>query len=494
MIKMVVEKKKLRLSSIEEYKESVLDYISFMLKKEFNNLKDINIQDIKDSEDKLNIYSNIDLLEPINKDKIIVLDDDLIDKCPAEKSIINGKIFWEHTAAGEATRLGLGTKYLLNLKRFSVEEIVEYMRKELVTELKKKNIENNVLSEKVNEIYEKISFSNIIDDIKVTPDKLLDLSLGSRHMLQLSFDIKKLADKYKTNYEDVLKKQRLLIVLNEATAEEIIDDFNKFNYFSFDSKNVYFMVQRAFHGICIKEGKMYFDTTTDLNKRLHNHGQMMMQKTHDNVIFNINEKDNKINRKYLSRDEFRKVLSLHDDLISYNIEDLEYLNHSLDLNSISLALSLKEEGYLMAMEIVSQNPIKPQKGGACFYDSKLKKTVMIESHQLKDLKPEDIKYLNKNFNHYINPVKSFDILKDNGLPITLTVKTMLNQEGEPADYIYPQPVQGDMNFLVKTAYIMRRNLKPISSWKSPATTPAAIKAMYRQDNQEGFKDYVKKFR
>ena len=52
-------------------------------------------------------------------------------------------------------------------------------------------------------------------------------------------------------------------------------------------------------------------------------------------------------------------------------------------------------------------------------------------------------------------------------------------------------MQGDVNFLVKTAYIMRKNLKPIYNWKSPATTPLAVRAMFEQEAQEGFKEFLR---
>jgi len=62
-----------------------------------------------------------------------------------------------------------------------------------------------------------------------------------------------------------------------------------------------------------------------------------------------------------------------------------------------------------------------------------------------------------------------------------------------AGYIYFQPVQGDLNFLVKTEFVQRKELKPIISWKSPGTTPLTIKFLKKQDKQEGFFDYVKKY-
>jgi len=146
------------------------------------------------------------------------------------------------------------------------------------------------------------------------------------------------------------------------------------------------------------------------------------------------------------------------------------------------------------MEIVAQNPIKPQKGGASFYDKKLGRVVMIESNQLKNIKNEEIKHLNKNFNHYPNPVKSYRVMKEKGLPISFEIKSTYNQSGDPCEYIYACPVQGDTNFLVKTAYVMRKNLKSIYNWKSPATTPIAVKAMFEQDKQEGFKDFARKIK
>jgi len=290
-----------------------------------------------------------------------------------------------------------------------------------------------------------------------------------------------------------LAKQTTLMVLNEQTAEEIIEEFKRFDFFGLNPKKVYFMVQRSFHGIYIKEGCLFYDQTTEKNKRLHNHGQMVMQKIHNNVIFRVDPK-NTGKKIYISNSEFEKILAEHEDLLSYNVEDLGYLTCSVDLPSLSLALDLGKKGYSMVMEIVGQNPLKPQKGGACFFDKKLGRVVMIETNQLKDIKNEEIKHLNKNFNHFPNPAKSYRIMKEKGLPISFEVKNTFNQSGDPCDYIYANSVQGNINFLVKTAYVMRKNLKPIYNWKSPATTPLAVKAMADQDRQEGFKEFVKKIK
>ena len=138
----------------------------------------------------------------------------------------------------------------------------------------------------------------------------------------------------------------------------------------------------------------------------------------------------------------------------------------------------------MIMEVVANNPVKPQKGGMAAFDPILNRNVMIESFQLKGIRNEEIQYLNKNFNHYTSPHKVFNEIRKNGLPMPITVKD---------GYIYFQPVQGDINFLVPTQFVRRKVLKPIHNWKSPLTTPSTIAAMRNQDQQPGFKEYSAEF-
>lgn len=483
-------KPKVHLDSFEEYRISILRYIEWMLRGYYKNLKEVTLGDIKKDEKEINCYENFAHLEPIKEDKIIVLDDDKISTGPAEKAILAGKFLWEHTAAGEATRLGLGTKYLLNLSQFSLEEVVFHMRQEAIQEIKKKGIVGKELSRETKRINREITKESVLEVTEKDPKGLMNISLGNRHMLQMAYDVVQIAKRYKKDPKKILARQTTLVILNEQTAEEILEEFKRYNFFGLDPKKIYFMIQRSFHGIYIKEGCLFYDRTTEKNKRLHNHGQMIMQKIHDNVIFRVDSK-NTGKREFISNRDFEKILAQHDDLLSYNVEDLGYLTCSIDLPSLTLALDLGKKGHNMMMEIVAQNPIKPQKGGACFYDKKLGRVVMIESNQLKNIKNEEIKHLNKNFNHYPNPVESYRVMKEIGLPISFEIKSTFNQSGEPCEYIYACPVQGDTNFLVKTAYVMRKNLKPIYNWKSPATTPIAIKAMFEQDRQEGFREFVK---
>ncbi len=488
----MLTKPKIHVDSFEEYRISVLRQIEWKLRQYFKSKK-FELADVKKHQLELNAYENFKYLAPVDEKKIIVFDDDKITTSCAEKAILEGKFFWEHAAAGEATRLGLGTKYLLELQKFSLDDIAGHIRRENLQELEKKGIKGKKLAKEKARLAKEITRSKIQELAGGDPKKLAPISLGNRHMLQMVFDVCRIARENKKNPARILAKQTVLVILNEQTAEEIIEEFRRFNFFGLSWRKVFFMVQRSFHGIYIKEGSLFYDQTTEKNKRLHNHGQMVMQKCHDHVIFRVHPK-NIGQKSYLSSREFENILAAHDDLLSYNVEDLGYLTCSVDLPSLALALELGKRGYNMVMEIVAQNPLKPQKGGACFFDKKAKRVVMIETNQLKNIELEKIQHLNKNFNHYPNPVEVWRAIKKNGLPISFEVKSGYNQSGDPEDYIYACPVQGDANFLVKTAFIMRKNLKPIYNWKSPATTPLAVRAMFEQDAQNGFREFVRDIR
>ncbi len=432
------------------------NYIDYCLRVAKDKLSGV-VSNIENYEATINKYEKIDFLQdPRN---ICLLDEKCLTKsdiAKAWKCILDGKLFSEHAAAGEATRLGIGTKYLINIARdLSLKKIVEIMTRERGAIVKPEEV---------------------LKKAGCRPEELLPLSLGSRHMLQFSYNIHELAKKHGYDPQSVLSRQHMLVVLNEATANKIIKEFINCRFFGFSNKNVLFMVQKAYHGINLVNGKYVYNKNTP--KRLHNHGQMAMQQTMDNQIFKIDNKGSKI---FLKSDEFGKILKEMDNKISYNIDDLCYLTASIDYKSLALALKKAEHGYRMLMEIVGNDSENPQKGGMAAFDAILGKNVMIESFQLKSIKNYEIKYLNKNFNHYPKPYDSWLMLKKHGLNMPIAIK-----DGA----IYFQPVQGDINFLVKTEFFKRKKLKPINSWKSPATTPQAIKYMHIQDQQKGFKEYT----
>ncbi len=414
-----------------------------------------DIEEIKKDQDRINAYKNINSLKD-PKDIFILDSISKKDIARAKKCVLEGRFFSEHAAAGEATRLSLGTKYIINLGRdFSAEMIADMISSE-------KGI--------------KVTEADVISEAGCRPDDIESLQLGTRHMLQFSFDISRLAREEKIPPEKVLARQKMLIILNEATAKQIIDEFTSYDYFGFSRQNVFFMIQRSYHGISRKGDRFIYDTSSP--KRLHNHGQMVMQQTMDDEIFFIRSDGS---RHFLKSREYGDMLRNMDDKQSFNIEDLGFLLESIDYNSLAMALGMSDRGYRMVMEIVANNPKTPQKGGMAAFDKILKRNVMIEGFQLMGIKNSDIRFLNRNFNHYPKPYDSWAVVKKNGLNMPIVVKDGL---------LYFQPVQGDINFLVKTEFVQRKVLKPIRNWKSPATTPLTIGYMKEQDRQPGFLDYA----
>ncbi len=396
------------------------------------------VGDVAEAEDDLNQYPRLDILEqPRN---IVVMDDKIVtpnDIALAKDALLHGEVLLEHTCAGEATRLGMGPKYMINPARDLTYEVLQKLG---------------------------------VGRPAVKPLSLHDISLGRRHMLQLAWDLSLLAQEAGLPPSTVLRKQWLLIIAGENSADAILGDFQQANFYGFDPEKVLFMIQRGFHGM-IKNGGWVYDSGSV--KRLHNHGQMLMQTTMDGQIFTLTDGI----RQSLNWDQYRSRLSLFRDKVSFNIEDLDYLGRSLDLHGLAMALKLSLEGYRMIMETVRNHPENPQKGGSLCWDPELGRNVMIESFQLKGVANQDIKFLNKNINHYPYPLETAKAVREKGLSMPIAVKD---------GYLYFQPVQGDVNFLVPTAFVQRAEPQPIKAWKSAANTEVALKAMQMQERRPGF--------
>jgi hypothetical protein len=419
-----------------------------------------SIEALGQAEDDLNAYPRLDRLE--DPRDIRILDPDALSETDlrfAYETVLDGRVFWEHAAAGEATRLKMGAKYLIRADRDlgSLEKTAA-----LITQATGRETSPDMVRARFD----------------ADPGNLLPLNLGARHMIQLAYDLDQLARRNGRDPQDVLARQHVLVVLNEKTAETILRETVQARFYGFVRENYLFMIQPAFPGIDLREGRFVVDP--DSERRLHNHGQMVMQETMDDQLFRMDEQGR---REYLKAAEVRGILEGMRDKVSYNIEDLDYLTGAVDWPGLALALALGREGFHMVMEIVANDPHHPIKGGMAAYDRDLSRNVMVESFQLKGMDVAHIRYLNKNFNHYPFPAQSFEALKENGLFMPSAVKDCR---------LYFQPVQGDINFLAPTVLVMRRVLKPIRAWKSAVNTPDAVNAMAAQDRLPGFIEFVKR--
>jgi hypothetical protein len=352
----------------------------------------------------------------------------------------------------------LGSKYFLNISReITVERIAHLMSQEA----------GRVIAPQ-----------EVAAQLACSPQELLPLSLGARHMLQLAFDLENLARGLGESPGEVLRRQHLLMVIGREMLAHVEKDFYRWNFFGFNPAQVFFMVQESFHGLNLKGGNFFYDGKSP--RRLHNHGQMVMQQTAPRQLFTL-VGPRPWDTRFFSQREVFDWLQGFADKISYNIEDLDYLTGSLDFHGLGLALELGDQGYNMVMEVMANNPAKPQKGGMLAWDPVLGRDVMIESFQLGDIENRDITFLNRNFNHYPRPWVCWSCIKEQGLPMPIAVK---------GGYLYFQPVQGDINLLVKTAFFRRQEMRPIRNLKSPAALPRAINRMHTQDCQPGFKEFA----
>ncbi|MDR1045367.1 MAG: hypothetical protein LBP33_09660 [Candidatus Adiutrix sp.] len=395
-----------------------------------------------------NAYPHLEDLEaPRN---LMVLEDRLDGRLQdqARRAVLDGLVFWEHAAAGEAVRLNMGPKCLIRPHR--------------------------------------------LPEARAAGRDLLPLTLGARHLGQLIFEIRALAEEAGLDPGRVLARQKMLLVVNEASQKEIQARLLKSAFLGLPPENFLLLAQRAFPGLSPRDGRWRFDPRTA--RRLHNHGQMAMQKTMDRQVYHL-DAAGRVRR--LSQAAYFGLLDEAADLVSYNIEDLGYLTRALDFGTLGLALALGEKGYGMSMEIVANNPERPIKGGLCAYDPRLGRDVVVESFRLRDRPPEKISHLNKNFNHYPRPGRVFRELHEKGLFMPVAVKydrppAPGGGGGPSPGGLYYQPVQGDLNFLVETAFFTRRTPAPVRAWKEPADSPAALAAMALQDAQPGFRDFAQK--
>jgi hypothetical protein len=419
-----------------------------------------SMADLAAHERQINRYPRLELLE--RPRRILVLEDgDLSTQLSrARAAVLRGEVLFEHAAAGEGTRLMLGPKYFLNLAReLTLERLARLLSQEsgaLVTP------------------------EEVVEGLEAPPQELLPLSLGTRHMLQLAFDLEKLALEAGESPREVWARQHLLIIISAEMLAHLEKEFYLWHFFGFNPARVHFMVQESFHGLNLQEGKFFYDLHSP--RRLHNHGQMVLQQTMDRQLFRLGETHPR-DKSFQAREAVGEWLQGFTDKISYNIEDLNYLTDSIDFAGLGLALEAGRQGYNMVMEVVANNPQKPQKGGMLAWDPQLDRDVMVESFQLGDIANSDIHFLNRNFNHYPLPFASWRRLGESGLPMPITVKD---------DFLYFQPIQGDINFLVETAFFRRRELRPIRSLKSPASLPLAINRMLAQDRQPGFREFVQR--
>lgn len=389
--------------------------------------------------DDINAYPGRENLESPSAGNVLEDEgDDLAEL--GRKAVLEGKIFWEHTAAGEATRLGMGSKYFILPERLE-----------------------RALAE---------------DGGPAPEGGIMPLELGRRHLVQLVYEIGRLADESGVDPKMALARQRMLLVVPDEGMPTIAHGAARDLAGTLPRESLLFMVQTAFHGL--EKGPSGWVQDPLSARRLHNHGYLAMQKAMEGQVFRLGDGGRP---EPLSRRVFGGLLEESWDLVSCNIEDLGYLTAALDLQTAGLAVRKRSEGYGMMMEVMPNNPERPIKGGMFAHDPRLGRDVVVESFRLKGVGPKDIRFLNRNFNHYLDPARTVERIREEGLFMPVSVK-----DGR----LYFQPVQGDISFWAKTFFFTRKNAAPINSLKARPDIPSALKAMRLQDAQPGFAGFARR--
>ena len=262
-----------------------------------------SIAEIAAHEKEINRYPRLDRLSlPRQIHLLDTMDQHDARLARAKACVGRGEILFEHAAAGEGTRLMLGPKYSLNIAfEFTIDKLTRYV------------------SRATGEVTEQEKIATQLDCL---PEELLPLSLGTRHMLQLSFDLTKLSREMGESSGEVLARQHLLIIVSKEMVAQVERDFCDWHFFGFNPDQVFFMVQETFHGLSLKNGQFFYDTQSP--KRLHNHGQMVIQQSMDRQIFPLSE-GLAPDKVFLTQASVAHWLQSFADKISYNIEDLDYL-------------------------------------------------------------------------------------------------------------------------------------------------------------------------
>ncbi|MDD3582321.1 MAG: hypothetical protein PHW74_15055, partial [Desulfobacca sp.] len=199
-----------------------------------------SIAAIQSQENQFNLYPHLGDLE--DPRQILEHDEHQVSaraRGRAREAVAQGQILFEHAAAGEGTRLMLGAKYLINpAQDLTVEKIARLMSQEAGKE---------------------ITPSEVNSRLQHPPESLLPLALGTRHMLQLAFELEQLARELGEDPNLVLQRQHTLVIVGEEMLSHVWRDFYRWRFFGFRPEQVFFLAQKSYHDLNLQEGKFIYD-------------------------------------------------------------------------------------------------------------------------------------------------------------------------------------------------------------------------------------------
>jgi|GEM_PF-6684645 len=235
----------------------------------------------------------------------------------AENVLLEGKYVPQFIFAGKATRLNRGAMYSLDVWDIAVEE------------------------------------GSIQEDERSD----FHLGMGPRQLLAYRMKLMGLAKKHGVNAEEVLKRQYIVMNLNDEVESIAMDDLIKNNFYGFDPSKMMFLNQPEFSGYRIdSKGQLFQDEESP--SLVYGHGDNAIQFAAEGEAYQISSQGQK---EYLEK----SVLEIIGDryIGTHRVNDLTKwdLNTVVDVEKLALSLKLQDDGHRIVADLVA-NP-KKQKGG-----------------------------------------------------------------------------------------------------------------------------------
>ncbi|MCM8824316.1 MAG: hypothetical protein NC822_06570, partial [Candidatus Omnitrophica bacterium] len=395
----------------------------------------------------------------------------------ARETILSGKYVAEFIFAGAATRLLADLEKVLEQKLDPKDYRMYALHLWQVVKLLKDNLD---LVRK-----NKPDLANLLESLEI-PQNIPSLGMGQRQIVAYKKFIEQLAKTEGQNPEEALSRQKIILHINEEVADTVIDDFIRNDFYGFNPKNVFFIIQDVFSGFKLTSPGIIYDPNSP--KLPYGHGYATMQLVHPNSVFRINLKTKE--REYIPSDLLSYLISQNIKLIgTHRVNDLtkflivrpqELQGAIIELEKLAFGLYLLEQGNDIIVELV-ENPSK-QKGGNLLQSPKTKKKFLIETSNTKG-SPQLTTLLNQlgdqgspynAFRLLYNP-ESLKLLLTRGLPYNLRFKD---------GYLYLESVTGDITQLEEArTEAFKREGELIHDFKELKNLPEAVKYLEESDRQ-----------
>jgi len=445
--------------------------IVFKLAAELPQLRDVlsqgNIEEAQKIIDRVNSYNGdpqaLELPEVLNVEDFINSCDYSYYHEKALSLILDGKYGVEFFFAGAATRL-----------RNSLERVLGKERAQ--------KLAGPMYFVDIWAIAEALGY-------KLPEYALKGVGMGPRQFLQLNTVLTQLALQAGVEPREVLSKQKIILHINSGIEERVRRDLVEHNFYGFNPQNIIFVVQPVLPGFKIEKDQVI--PVVESPKYPYGHGYAFQQLLTSGVSYYI---DRENRATYLDRNALEFLENSGVEILAMGrINDLtKFTSQILDIDKISFALRLIEQGYNIVTEIV-YNP-QQQKGGFFFKDMQSGKQFFLEGLSLNTPELEQrVEELREKVSKEASPSLPNSVSRTyfeiHGLQNILSENLPLNLRIRGRGCLYPELLWGDVtrSRYAKTAGIMKGE-EFIQDFKELKDLSLAVNYLSVQDANSRFRE------